>query len=536
MTNQWKMSSYMKGAAMLTISALIVKILSAIYRIPFQNMVGDEGFYIYQQIYPLIGMITTWTSVGFAVALAKLISDYAARGDQETVQQIKRVGFFYIGIISLLFFLLLFISAPAIAELMGDARLASLIQIGAIVILAMPFLALLKSIYQSTERLTPLAYAQVVEQAVRVGFILIGAYIVLSYTGDLYATGAVALLGATVGEVAGILLLGFWLTKKERNVWSKSASAISNRTIIRDLTFISLSASISSLFFLMLQLVDSVTVLNVLLANGTELQQAKETKGIYDRVQPLIQMGIVVTTSLAFALVPLIASKMQQTAGRGAISFIRLSYRVALVFGSAAALGLVVTMPYVNEMLFQTRELSTVLMVGSVQVLWLSLLLLFMAILQGAGRIWRPTAWLALGVGVKFGANLWLVREFGILGAALSGNLAMLIALFGITRELKRTWPESLATWSFYLRLGGSLLAMAIVVLGFSILADAVLFDALPSRMQAMLIALFGVGLGAGVFLSLIMKLKLLQPKEWYLFPFGKRFAGLQLWLTGKKG
>lgn len=536
MATQWKMSSYMKGAAMLTIAALVVKVLSAVYRVPFQNMVGDEGFYIYQQIYPFIGMITTWTSVGFAMALAKLLSEYTARGDTESVQKVKRVGFFYISAISLVFFLLLAMGAPFLAEAMGDPRLSRLIQVGAVVILAMPFLALLKSIYQSTERLAPLAYAQVVEQAVRVGFILIGAYIVLSFTGDLYATGSVALLGATVGEVAGILLLGYWLTANERRVWKRSTSSVSTRSIIRELTVISISASISSLFFLMLQLVDSMTVLNTLVASGTPLQEAKETKGIYDRVQPLVQMGIVVTTSLAFALVPLIASKMQQQSGRGAMPFIRLSYRVALVFGSAAALGLVVTMPYVNEMLFQTRDLSSVLMIGSVQVVWLSLLLLFMSILQGAGRIWRPTAWLAVGVLVKVLTNLWFVREFGILGAALSGNVAMVIALLGVTFELKRTWRDALAPLSFYFRLGGALLAMAIAVTGFAIFADAVILDTLPSRIQAMVIALVGVGIGISVFLSLLMKLQLLQPKEWYLLPFGRRFARLQLWVTRKKG
>lgn len=521
---------------MLTISALIVKVLSAIYRVPFQNMVGDEGFYIYQQIYPFIGMITTWTSVGFAVALAKLMSDYRARDDLESVQKVKQVGFYYIAILSVLLFLLLLISAPFLAKTMGDPRLAFLIQIGATVILAMPFLALLKSIYQTTERLAPLAYAQMVEQAVRVTFILLGAYVVLSWTQDLYATGAVALLGATVGEVAGIVLLGWWLTKDQRAVTKKSTFAVSTRSIIRDLTVISISASVSSLFFLMLQLVDSMTILNQLLANGVEVQLAKETKGIYDRVQPLIQMGIVVTTSLAFALVPLIASRSQRTDGRGAQPFIHLSYRVALVFGSAAAVGLAVTMPYLNEMLFQTRDLSLVLIVGSLQVLWLSLLLLFMAILQGVGKIWRPTAWLVVGVLIKLVTNLWFVQEFGILGAAVAGNVAMIIALVGVTWEVKRTWREPFTTLSFYSRLALTLGAMAGTVIGYSIVADAFLFNFLPSRLEAMVIALTGVSLGVTVFIVLMMKLQLLRPKEWYLLPFGKRFAGLQLSLHRKKG
>ncbi|MFL6517300.1 MAG: hypothetical protein ACJ8GL_04410, partial [Bacillus sp. (in: firmicutes)] len=39
-----------RGAFILMLAALLTKILSAFYRIPFQNIVGDIGFYIYQQV------------------------------------------------------------------------------------------------------------------------------------------------------------------------------------------------------------------------------------------------------------------------------------------------------------------------------------------------------------------------------------------------------------------------------------------------------------------------------------------------------
>ena len=48
----------MKGAIILSGASFIAKILSAMYRIPFENMVGNLGFYVYQQVYPIyaIGM------------------------------------------------------------------------------------------------------------------------------------------------------------------------------------------------------------------------------------------------------------------------------------------------------------------------------------------------------------------------------------------------------------------------------------------------------------------------------------------------
>lgn len=36
----------MQGAIALSIAAFIAKILSAVYRVPFQNMVGNTGFYV----------------------------------------------------------------------------------------------------------------------------------------------------------------------------------------------------------------------------------------------------------------------------------------------------------------------------------------------------------------------------------------------------------------------------------------------------------------------------------------------------------
>ena len=38
------MRKVMQGAFVLTLASFIAKVLSALYRIPLQNLVGDEGF------------------------------------------------------------------------------------------------------------------------------------------------------------------------------------------------------------------------------------------------------------------------------------------------------------------------------------------------------------------------------------------------------------------------------------------------------------------------------------------------------------
>ena len=60
----------------------------------------------------------------------------------------------------------------------------------------------------------PVAYGQVVEQMVRVTVILVGTFIVVKTGASLYVAGSTALLGAIVGEIAGIVLLLLFVRKK----------------------------------------------------------------------------------------------------------------------------------------------------------------------------------------------------------------------------------------------------------------------------------------------------------------------------------
>ena len=52
MSDNKEVTTIMRGALILSLSSLIAKILSAFYRIPFENLVGNIGFYVYQQVYP----------------------------------------------------------------------------------------------------------------------------------------------------------------------------------------------------------------------------------------------------------------------------------------------------------------------------------------------------------------------------------------------------------------------------------------------------------------------------------------------------
>ena len=63
-----------QGTVILTLTSFVVKVLSAVYRVPYQNLVGDEGFYVYQQIYPIYGIGMTLALTGLPLYLSKVLA------------------------------------------------------------------------------------------------------------------------------------------------------------------------------------------------------------------------------------------------------------------------------------------------------------------------------------------------------------------------------------------------------------------------------------------------------------------------------
>jgi len=539
MSERFGMKSYMKGAALLTIAALIVKILSAIYRVPFQNLVGDEGFYIYQQVYPVISIFVVWTSSGFAVAISKMLADNDCVVDVEERTQnrrsIMRIIFRYLTMLSFVFFVALFAGADVLAKMMGDANLAPLLRTGSFIVLVMPALAIFKGGFQSRGIMEPIAYAQVLEQTVRVSVILAGTFIIMTTTKSLYGAGQMAIIGTVIGEVAGLVLIASLFRKRFGSFIGKPQQRLASFPVLKEVTLLSLSVSMSSLLLLGYQLVDSFTIYSILIDSGIDQTLAKETKGIYDRGQPLVQLGVVIASSLSLAIVPLVAHMSNKQNGRSALPFIQLTYRASVLFGWAASLGLILVMPYINAMLFKTDALSEVLMLYVLQIVPLSIILTFTAILQGFGKLKLPALFLSVGFLLKVVLNVWSIGPLGVLGAAIANNVGLLCTAIALVLYLKKLTGIQLAPASFYRKLSIASLCMAVVVILWLQFTPSLLNGFLSERLVAVVAGFSAVCVGAFVMITSIAKLRVLAEKEWYLLPFGRRMAVYQLWLNRKK-
>lgn len=529
------MRGFAKGLAFLTIAALFVKVLSMFYRIPFQNLVGDQGFFIYQQVYPFIAIFMTWTASGLAIAISKLLVDEFSQSIQRQ-NAVATLLYRTLWFVSIAMFLIMYFASNFFAQEMGDEQLESLLKISAFVVLTVPILSMYKGKLQAKSDLKSVAIIQVIEQVTRVAFILGGTAYVMSHSGSLYEAGEMAVLGTVLGEVVGAVLLVIYMKKSDGNIklFRNTSIKIEKKPILTKLLLVSISASLSSLLLILFQLVDSFTVFETLETFVEDSIHAMEEKGIYDRGQPLVQVGLVVATSISLAVVPLVASAIVRESSHKVNQLIQFTFQVACLFGIAATIGLILVMPELNTSLFENADLSNVLRVYVLQILLLSVIVTITAILQGIGfRKW-PTIILSGSLIIKLLLNTYFVQKFGIIGAAWISNLALLFGTIALIYYLKSVRKIRLAPNRFYMTALLASLAMSTSVLLFKYFGDMIQPELAGARGWAVISLVSYSTVGALIFIVCITKLKVFKEEEWLQIPFGSKMAKIQLLLNRK--
>lgn len=497
-----------QGAVYLSFAAIIIKILSAIYRVVYQNIAGDIGFYIYQQIYPIYGIAIMLSTYGFPVIISKLISEEHDR------HKVLKNAIFSLSIISLVAFSFFYFNALWLATIMGDEKLELPLRTVAFIFWGIPLLSVLRGYFQGQEEMLPTAISQITEQASRVFVILLLAYFFIINSYGPYAAGTGAALGSIIGSFFGFLVLIIFYQKHQRIAAKPLHSSKLSLTMVKTILFQGLMICISSLILIIFQFVDSLTVLRILAENGVEIDRAKVAKGVFDRGQPLIQMGTVIATSFSLVVVPLIA-KVSSDGQQGLVKkYSSLAFRISLLIGGAASIGLFVIIEPTNIMLFKDSTDSLVLGVMGLAIFFTSIFLTTSAILHGLNKVLITVFYVFIGFIVKLTLNIFLIPTIGTLGAAIATVIASAVCASLNIYSLRKLDALPIVSFTRGIKIVISLMAMATSTFLWKKGGYLFLNEEVPNRLDSTLIALTSVGVGILVFLIFTIVTKLFSEEE----------------------
>lgn len=519
MKNQ-RLHRVFEGAMILSLSSLIAKILGAVYRVPFQNLVGDQGFYVYQQVYPIYGIGMTIALTGLPVFISKLIAEQPDEaGKRRVAQQLLKL----ITPVSWLILVGLWLLATPLATLMGDRQLAPIIQSVSLMFLFIPLTSVTRGYQQGRYIMTTTSISQLVEQIVRVVIVISVAVISVNVGWNVYQMGTWAMgAAAAAGLSASIVLMP---TFKKMLTGTKQAGSINELKIIarRLLLEGGLICLFASLVVL-LQLIDSFTVQQALVAKGETPAMAKSLKGIFDRGQPLIQLGLVVATSVSASLLPSLTTSFIE---KKEVEFRRI-YRslmhLCTTLACLATAGLVALMPEIDTLLFENTNGQIALSINMISIIFISLITTYSSVLQSINRFRSTVAALLAGIGVKIVINFFLVTKLGIAGASFGTVISLSVALLIIWMKMPSELHAVIEGKTFGMKL--AIIVMAMMAVAWIV---AALSEMIFGHSRLAMIPNVFLPIIAGVIVSAIgiIRLKLFTVKEVLVFPGGRKILNL---------
>ncbi|WP_129045358.1 putative polysaccharide biosynthesis protein [Companilactobacillus metriopterae] len=500
-----------KGAWILAIASFVSEFLSAVYRIPLQNIVGDQGYFIYQQVYPIYGIFTVLSLTGLPVVLSKV---YADQDDERSKRRLFFRLFWILTIISVFITAILVVFSDQISLLMGDIGLTNEVKIVSLAFLLVPLESNLRAYFQSDLLMQPSAISQVIEQIVRVFIIIVSAIIFGKGTINLYQMGTLANSGAFFGGIASIFILLityiYFSRIKNEEETKKTKPLVISKGLVFEIVLIVTFTGITIFY----QLIDTFTMIHQLKLFGFSLYDAEVQKGIFDRAQPILQLGIVISLSFVSSIMP------QLRRSNNNRQIISRMVRVCIWLSFAETAGLLALMPVINTMLFKDSRGSITIGVYLLSIILISLINLIVVI-SSEDKSQNLSKLSAFGVSIfiKIGLNIFLVSRFGIIGAAISTVASELILLIWIFISYQKTTTNSLLSIKFISKVFVTSLIMGIFVEIISLVMMKLLD---LTRLSGILICIVSIPVGVILYFVITKYWKVLDVNEWQILPKGK--------------
>jgi len=498
------------GGLLLTASSFVSKFLSAIYKVPFQNLTGDEGFYVYQQVYPIYGLAVAFTMTGLPIFVSKVISeapdDLSVKNRlQELHTWLVLVGFFT--------FILLQFGAGPLAELMGDRELAPVIQTVAYFFLFAPVLSLSRGFFQGQGNMLPTSLSQVIEQIVRVGILLWVAFYFGRSTWSYYEMGVNAYHSAWLSAAVASIALYVMLQKSGQSqhfhsVLKPRFSLNMGKRLFTE-GFLLVAFGSLMIFF---QFIDSFTVYNGLVEAGFAEQAAMAMKGVYDRGQPMVQLGTVVGISFSMTSLPILRKQAVEEKWRAWAKEAGTIIKLTVLLSSAAAIGLVAVMPWMNKVLFTDQQGTAELQMMMLSVGLVSFIYCIHTVSQSRSQRDPSLLFLIVGLGFKIMMNKLAVRIFGIMGSSIVTVMALLLIAILFMQLIEKEVFQAVLKNHFLLKLITLLMALYASVSGLLTLLSHFMGDV--GRIDSFILTLVGVLIGVLIFGGGALWLNVLSEQE----------------------
>ena len=291
-------SKFLKSTIILIIGGAITKIMAMIIKIFLTRSIGDNGIGLYMLIMPTFTLFITLCSLSLSTGISKLISSNI--NSKKVILPLIPITLIY----NFILMTILIILAPIIANKLLGNPLTYYPIMG--ISFTLPFIALsgiLKGYFYGKENMTPYVISNIIEQIVRLLFIIFIIPKLIKYGINMAVLGVVLI--NIFSEFSSIICLIIFLPNKK----IKFNNFKMDKFILKDILNISLSATGSRLIGSISYFLEPIILTFILLKIGyTPESISKEYGIITGYVFPLLLIPSFFTMAISTSLLPVISS------------------------------------------------------------------------------------------------------------------------------------------------------------------------------------------------------------------------------------
>ncbi len=466
-----KKQTFLKGSLILGASALIAKLLGALFKIPLTNLLGGTGMGYFSCAYGLFLPLYAVFVTGLSTAVARPVAACAAVGDTAGALQIRSVArrLFFVGGLAGTVFAILTAKYFALYTAESLEAYPAVLAIAPAVLLSC-LTAVERGYYEGLCNMYPTAISQAVEALCKLLAGLWLCHLVLEapelpaflqgFTRE-GAAAAAAVLGVTVSTAAG------WLcTLLFRPAHPQSGGERTKRPtgkIVRTLLSVMIPVALGSLVTNLTSLIDLVTVMRIFnnllqsdaaafyegAALSADIPTEEAAAFVYGSFMGLsvtvFNLVPSLTNMFAKGVLPCTAQAWARGDRREAAGYARQVLLLTALAAVPAGGGVLVLSRGILEFLYAERPAEIAAAWNGLQYLAPGLIFLCLAfpvfsLLQAIGRADLPAKLMLAGVAVKLVGNLLLIPMLYTAGAALSTSLCygviLVLSLYFLRKEL----------------------------------------------------------------------------------------------------
>ncbi len=470
-----KKDGFLPGVLILSLSAVIVKIIGLVYKIPMLRLLGSEGMGYFNSAYELYTLFCTFSTAGLPVAMSVLIASSREEGRPAKVFRVAMRLFLLLGLLS---GCVLFAFASPFASFLGEQKAFYCICAISPTVFLICLVSAYRGYFQGQGSMKETAISQIFEALGKLLLGLLFASIALRMGYSAEKVAAFAVLGLTLGTAISLLYLAVSrLTDGNRSAVTLERGETPK--LLKALLKTAIPITLSSAVISLTKVIDMTMILRRLQDIGFDSSSAFSAYGSYTTLAlPLFSLAPALIGSVALPLIPSLSRAVAADNKKDQMRVVERAIKLTVVLSLPIGLGLLLFSEPILCLIFSgeaeaiaTAALPLALLGGSVTLS--CLITVGNAVLQAYGRPNVPILSMVIGSLCKIALAYILIGipSVGLIGAPISTFLCDLVINLINFAYICRCLPHALSIAKLFIRpFSASLLAVGIARIGYRLL------------------------------------------------------------------